>query len=392
MYNPTTGQYETQAAEAYSQHQQQDEQQHQQQHQQQQRVPGHVMFDAPISPPGGDSRNGSVPVETPTIGSRLEGHDYEYQQALQAEVDARAAHADEANTRDDAQVDMPNLHAQTPSAGQTYSHNLEASEPTGLAYLKDHEQRAGSASLEPAAPVLPPIATGGSIMDRGRVTRKHAPEEYADNGSTSEWACPSSDPNCPDPPPSGFFSRTFGSPTSPGRPTQEEVQAIDAAKDEVRREREAFGIAAGDEPAADRFYTPSASPGLGARPGGFFPGTGQRTISASAFKRNKDRTPGSPVVANSALEPAFSPTAPLDVRRPGSSLAISENASAADRPVAPVAPGSAEPHHRTSAEHPRRNLSVDDDIDVGLGAPLPPPLYGQSHNDTPISETRPDLR
>jgi hypothetical protein len=134
----------------------------------------------------------------------------------------------------------------------------------------------------------------------------------------------------------------------------------------------------------DKFYTPTGSPGVGSRPS--FPGSGQRTISASAFKRNKD-TVRSPVTTTSAsaaiIDYNLAPTAPLNVVRPTSTH---------DDAVASSS-GEANIHADTDGERSaamRRDL--DDDLEIPLGAPLPPPTYGDSHNSPIQPEDRADLR
>ncbi len=148
----------------------------------------HVMFAAPTSPP---PRNPSYPSDAGQA-NQLPGHNYEYAQAKQAEMDRYQStvtppHTVTARPWDDAIEGAHERSADDQSgltAGTTAVDPHEGGEST-LAYLSMNEDQS---SIPPPGGLAPaPVIRdgGGKIMDRGRATRRHAGDEE-DGVTTSE--------------------------------------------------------------------------------------------------------------------------------------------------------------------------------------------------------------
>jgi hypothetical protein len=127
----------------------------------------------------------------------------------------------------------------------------------------------------------------------------------------------------------------------------------------------------------------------------FPPGSGQRTISAGAFKRNRDKDANrTPTQSTAAVADGLAPTAPLNIQRPGSAQSTgripvpqmstdSEYTEVAHDEPADQIGGRAQGHGP---------IDVEGDVDIGLGEPLPPPVYGDSRHDPLVHHDRAELR
>lgn len=123
----------------------------------------------------------------------------------------------------------------------------------------------------------------------------------------------------------------------------------------------------------DAFYTPIGTPDLPRPTTAFHPGTGQRTISASAFRRNKSSL-------NQSIDGA--PVAPYtDAARETASI------PAAKTGVDEIYQGSApRPQHGRSTEPEHDNGNLEAQLDHTAARESIPPTYHESFSHSPTFE------
>ncbi|KAJ9123623.1 hypothetical protein QFC24_003839 [Naganishia onofrii] len=181
-------------------------------------------------------------------------------------------------------------------------------------------------------------------------------------------------------------------------PANPEVSEIPPVNDYREQEREAFSAGL-PTPAGDReaFYTPSEnvtgslaaparvhSPAIGSANGT----GGPRKIAAGAFRRNK------PTPAIAAAPVGRSEASPSGSPRHSQQYASPQIAQQTYTPVQ-VSSGDypAEPnsnHQREAALDETHFSDPGVDPALGLGSPLPPPAYGNSHSDAAVDDAYAD--
>lgn len=159
-------------------------------------------------------------------------------------------------------------------------------------------------------------------------------------------------------------------------PDQEEFTRAEAQR-QIQRDREAIRIntASPGPQSSSRIGSPISSPGMGSRT--FSAGAGSRTIAAGAFRRNK---PTPAVAFGNSQERAESLESGNQVPPVSRPLPV---ATPFETPFETPQQGQ-ENSYITSSDARAYNLP---DLDIPLGAPLPPPTYMNSHSDaTPDHE------